>query len=279
MFAASANQVADNAANAAQNFYDTHEHIIAYNCCYYPPFSLDWSFTYDGLINGKGATKTFYQKLDEELSLRLQHRHKQGLFQRLRNLNSLCTEQIGDDTLYRNQVKMTALCWTRRGYQSSTLVHQIWKHWQSLPQNINLVENIPTTLPKDWRNLPNINNNIIKACPFCQQMPRIKNPIGNLEHLHQYCSSNVLQRARIHCHQRIEHALHNIYNCASINEYGRELHEEIRYTHLQEHLISAAKEAELQMRPIVRDSRLLYKQRNQNQAIKSQNEVQILVLL
>jgi hypothetical protein len=42
---------------------------------------LDWSFTYDGLINGKGATKTFYQKLDEELSLRLQHRHKQGLFQ------------------------------------------------------------------------------------------------------------------------------------------------------------------------------------------------------
>jgi hypothetical protein len=140
------------------------------------------------------------------------------------------------------------------------------------------VENIPTTLPKDWRKLPNINNNIIKAGPFCQQMPR-RNPIGNLEHLHQYCSSNVLQRARIHCNQRIEHALHNIYNCASINEYGRELHEEIRYTRLQEHLISAAIEAELQMRPIVRDSRLLYEQRNQNQAIKAQNEVQISVLL
>jgi hypothetical protein len=81
MFAASTNQVTDNAANAAQNFYDTHEHIVAYNCCYYPPFSSDWSFTDDGLINGKGATKTFYQKLDEELSLRLQHRPKQGLFQ------------------------------------------------------------------------------------------------------------------------------------------------------------------------------------------------------
>jgi hypothetical protein len=39
------------------------------------------------------------------------------------------------------------------------------------------VENIPTTLQKDWRKLLNINNNSIKACPFCQQMPRIRNPL------------------------------------------------------------------------------------------------------
>lgn len=174
---------------------------------------------------------------------------------------------------------MTALCWTRCGYKSSTLVHQVWKLWLSLPQNVNLLDDIPATLPKDWRKFPNISNNIIRACPFCLQIPRISYPIGNLEHLHQYCSSTILQRARTHCNQRIENAILNLCNFASINEDGHAFQDRSRHTILQDMLITAARKAELQSRPIVRESRLVNKQRQQHQAIKTLNEVQLLVLL
>jgi hypothetical protein len=150
---------------------------------------------------------------------------------------------------------MTALCWTRCGYKSSTLVHQVWKLWLSLPQNVNLLDDIPATLPKDWRKFPNISNNIIRACPFCLQIPRISYPIGNLEHLHQYCSSTILQRARTHCNQRIENAILNLCNFASINEDGHAFQDRSRHTILQDMLITAARKAELQSRPIVRESR------------------------
>jgi hypothetical protein len=50
-------------------------------------------------------------KFDEELSLRMQHHPtKQGLFFRLVSMNSLHTSHIGDDTLLRKLVKMTATC-------------------------------------------------------------------------------------------------------------------------------------------------------------------------
>ena len=48
---------------------------------------------------------------------------------------------------------------------------------------------------------------------------------------------------------------------------------------MQEQLLSAAKDAELMDRPIVRSSRLLYEKRSNNIAIRSRHEIQTLILL
>ncbi len=105
--------------------------------------------------------------------------------------------------------------------------------------------------PKNWKNLPMICNNIIRACPFCQNRNMITNRVGNIEHLHLYCSNTCMQRTRLHCNYKIEEALHNLYSFAAQQEYGCSFEESSRHTLLQEHLISAARETELQERPII----------------------------
>ena len=59
-----------------------------------------------------------------ELLYRQQHREKQGLFFRLLPFIGLSAEQLGDESLLRNIVKMTATCWTRALYRYPPLVAQ-----------------------------------------------------------------------------------------------------------------------------------------------------------
>ncbi len=72
LFISSANQIADNATTQAQVLYENqHENLI--DTCFYPPFSPRWNFSFEGYLINKGATNIFYDKIDEELSLRMQH--------------------------------------------------------------------------------------------------------------------------------------------------------------------------------------------------------------
>jgi len=98
LFVTSANQIADNAATQAHGIYELHASMES-DICYNLPFSPRWSFSFEGALTNKGTTKVLYQKIDEELSLRQQHRPKQGVFLRMMNQNSIYAEQIGEETL------------------------------------------------------------------------------------------------------------------------------------------------------------------------------------
>ncbi len=64
-----------------------------------------------------------------------------------------------------------------------------------------------------------------------------------------------------------------------MKEYNQTFSETNRRTTLQENLTTAAKDAELQERPIVASSQLQYHKRDNNLAIRSRQEVQALVVL
>jgi hypothetical protein len=69
--------------------------------------------------------------------------------------------------------------------------------------------------------MPQIADDIIKRCPFCNDESNTTNgSIGNLEHLHLYCTLPTLKEARAHCNQKIEDALFDIYNYTSKLEYN-----------------------------------------------------------
>jgi len=78
LFVISANQIVDNSAKQApkvlQDTHDTYEQI------FYPAFSPRWSFTFEGCITNKGATKILYNKMDDELPLTTKPLTKQGIF-------------------------------------------------------------------------------------------------------------------------------------------------------------------------------------------------------
>ena len=57
------------------------------------------------------------------------------------------------------------------------------------------------------------------------------------------------------------------------------LHERARTCTLQENLIIAAKEAELQERPTVQSSNIVYESRPTSIAIKSRRDIELLILL
>lgn len=173
---------------------------------------------------------------------------------------------------------MTALSWTRCTYLHSSLVEQLWTIWRLQPQQQSYINNIPISIPKSWKNMPMICNNIIRACPFCQRDYSICNKSGSLEHLHMFCSSEILVQARNHCRQKIETALQNLYNFASKREYDCSLQESNRHSTLQENLILAAKEAELLTRPVIRDGKLINEKRDNHVAILSRHQVLLLVL-
>mmetsp|Transcript_18768 Transcript_18768/g.26603 ORF Transcript_18768/g.26603 Transcript_18768/m.26603 type:complete len:667 (+) Transcript_18768:896-2896(+) len=103
--------------------------------------------------------------------------------------------------------------------------------------------------------------------------------IGNLEHLHLYCPSRHLLRVRHFSNSKIEDALQKIYDFASYRERNCSRTGNVRMTTLQENLITAAKEAELQERPTVQQSRLVYESRSTNIAIRSEHDVKLLVCL
>jgi hypothetical protein len=252
LFVISANQLADNAATQAQKLYETID-TDDLTCNFYPPFSPRWSFSFEGRLTNKGATKILYEKMDDELILRQQHCAKQGLLFRMAPFNSLSAAQIGEESLLRNLMKMTAPCWTRSIYRYPPLATQIWHYWQTFEQNESTTESSPSTLPKSWKNKPVIND-IIKACPFCSHTFGTDNKKGTLGHLHLYCPSMFLQRVHAHCNQKLEEAIYQLYNFASLNECSLPLHEITCATTLQENMIATAKESELQVRPIVRSA-------------------------
>ncbi len=192
-----------------------------------PPFSPRWCFTCDGHINIKGATKTFQDKMDDELYLRLKHRENQGLLCRMLPFNGLKAEQIGNESLLRTIVKLTAPCWTRCMYRYPPLANLIWKHWQDkIP--IDIKANTPANIPRGWQKIHTIADEIIKQCPFCVEPNNTtiepnnttSKRIGNLEHLHLYCTYPTKINVRTHCHNKIELATHDLYNFASRREYN-----------------------------------------------------------
>jgi hypothetical protein len=64
LFVTSANQIADNAATQAHGVYELQASMES-DICYYPPFSSRCSFSFEGALTNKGATKVLYQKIDE----------------------------------------------------------------------------------------------------------------------------------------------------------------------------------------------------------------------
>jgi hypothetical protein len=132
----------------------------------------------------------------------------------------LSMDKLGYESLYRNIAKMSALSWTRCLYRQPSLAEQIWIHWGAHLQ-VNNPALIATTLPAKWQKNAYIANNVIKACPFCDAVNNNSDRIsGNLEHLHLYCSATYLVAARSHCNQKIEDAIVNLYNYASLREYN-----------------------------------------------------------
>jgi len=127
LFVSSGNQIADNAATHAREIFNSIHDIGTQ--MFYPPFSPRWCFSFSGCSTNKGATKVLQEKIDTELTLRLQHRIKQGLFHRLSLFNGLKCQQIGDKSLLQNIVKYTAPCWTRCIYRYPPLVNLIWNQW------------------------------------------------------------------------------------------------------------------------------------------------------
>jgi hypothetical protein len=62
LFATSVNQIADNAATQAHSIYELQASIES-EICYYPPFSPRWSFSFEGALMNKGATKVLHKNL------------------------------------------------------------------------------------------------------------------------------------------------------------------------------------------------------------------------
>jgi len=61
MFTVSANQIADNAATFAQRFY-SFANLRLPDKLYYPPFSPEWCFSFEGNLINKGASQYFHIK-------------------------------------------------------------------------------------------------------------------------------------------------------------------------------------------------------------------------
>lgn len=174
---------------------------------------------------------------------------------------------------------MTPPCWTCSIYRFPPLCKQIWNNWRKTHATEFNALDLPLTLPKKWRDNPEICNNIIKACPFCNQDNYNVKKKGNLEHLHSYCTSRFLQETREHCYQRIKNALYDLYDYAAMKELNCSLQDTSRNTTLHENTLNAAKDAEIAERSVVRSSQLKKEKRSHNIAIKSRREIQILVML
>ncbi len=157
------------------------------------------------------------------------------------------------------------------------MANKIWKKWTlTLPDDIRATH--PATIPKDWQKHPWIAEDIIKRCPFCNvQHHNIH--VGNLEHLHLYCTSQLLQDTRTHCNEKIESAIHEMYHYASLREYGVSLQDANRKTSLQEKAENAAKALEKENRLIVKQRQLITDSRQLNIAILSRRAISQAILL
>jgi hypothetical protein len=85
--------------------------------------------------------------------------------------------------------------------------------------------------------------------------------------------------ARSHCHQKIEKAIGDLYNFASMREFGIPFMSNSRKSTLQENLESIATNLEKQERVIVWNSHLITEAKTTNIAILSRNSIRLAVLL
>lgn len=129
---------------------------------------------------------------------------------RVSSLTSLSADQIGDESILRSIVKMTAICWTRCLYRHPPLANQAWGRWRDCQKDKHYYSTLSLHVPKDWKKRQGICNYIIKACPSCSQSNSTANKTGNLEHLHLYCPPRHLEHVCSHCNAKIEEALLNL---------------------------------------------------------------------
>jgi hypothetical protein len=176
-------------------------------------------------------------------------------------------------------VKLTAPCWTRSINHYPPLANQIWKQWKTTLSDEDKM-NTPCNIPKAWQKTPRVAQKIIKVCPFCNSDTRETNgSIGNLEHLHQYCTGPILVDVRNHCNQKIEDALFDIYDYASIHGYNLPFNECNRISTLQENLENCAVELKKTERLTVQKSKLLLEARETYIVILSKNTLNLVALL
>jgi hypothetical protein len=176
-------------------------------------------------------------------------------------------------------VKLTAPCWTRSINHYPPLANQICKQWKTTLSDEDKM-NTPCNIPKAWQKTPRVAQKIMKVCPFCNSDTRETNgSIGNLEHLHQYCTGPILVDVRNHCNQKIEDALFDIYDYASIHGYNLPFNECNRISTLQENLENCAVELKKTERLTVQKSKLLLEARETYIAILSKNTLNLVALL
>ncbi len=176
-------------------------------------------------------------------------------------------------------VKLTAPCWTRSINHYPPLANQICKQWKTTLSDEDKM-NTPCNIPKAWQKTPRVAQKIMKVCPFCNSDTRETNgSIGNLEHLHQYCTGPILVDVRNHCNQKIEDALFDIYDYASIHGYNLPFNECNRISTLQENLENCAVELKKTERLTVQKSKLLLEARETYIAILSKNTLNRVALL
>ena len=205
--------------------------------------------------------------------------HKQGVSFRLLPFIGLNAQQIGDESMLRNIVKMRALCWTRFLYRYPLFVAKAWESWHySLTPDEQA--NVPATLPKDWRKDKWASDSVLRVCPACNvhRTDHTKECMGTLEHMHLYCASPHLVKARAICYEGIETSLESIYNFASYVEYNKPTPETSRQTKLQEWLENTARQTELEERPICRDAKV-HLESTSNRAILTRYELQTYIML
>ena len=94
-----------------------------------------------------------------------------------------------------------------------------------------------------------------------------------------YCPSGHLQRVRNYCNSKIETTLQNLYTFCSLRDVNKLPQSPRRTCTLQERMVDAAKSAELQERPTVQASKIVYESRSTNIAIKSRRDIELLVFL
>jgi hypothetical protein len=91
-----------------------------------------------------------YDRIDKELLLQQQHCPKQGALLQMALFNSLSTDEIGNETLQQNILRLTTPCWTRCIYRYPPLANQSWTCWRNLELNESIIDTLPTNLPRKW---------------------------------------------------------------------------------------------------------------------------------
>lgn len=237
LFCSSANDIADVATHIARKINTNEDEAILDedDRIYIPAFSNRFIYTLDGRYTDKGAVEHFKIRMDEEILKRAQHRIKQGLIYRILPQCGLTMEQLSEKSTYRDVMKGTATCWTRSIYKDKELKNQIIQMAIS-PSQINDKDVLEAIL----------------QCPFCNKWID-----GDLEHIHMYCENEILTEMRNWANLQIEKTLEEI--CQKEDLHNR--------------LNQAARESELQERPIVWNNKIIHTRRERNISVLTDKDI------